>query len=172
MRSAALVLSLLLATAAPALRAQVSHLGVSPREMITLDLNHRVDTWGGRVSQEIGTYQFGRWTWDPAGKAWEVPKGRVFVLTDVQAFAAHEASGGAPAYLELILENPAAGYVGTAAFFTFDQLPVNQRGVQRQTWTSGLAIPGGTSLRLWPQTLWPSGLLQHGRMLVHGYFAP
>ncbi len=172
MRPVAILFALLLAAAPAVLFAQASHLGVSPKEMVTLDINQRVNTWGGQVFDEIGTYQFGRWTWDPAAKQWEVPKGRVFVLTDAQAYISHEVSGGASAYLELILENPSAGYVGTAAYFTFDHVPANQRSVQRQTWTSGLAVPGGTSLRLWTQTLWPNGLLQHARILVHGYYAP
>jgi len=172
MRPAAILLPLLLAAAPIGLKAQASHLGVSPREMLALDLNQRVNTWGGQVFEEVGTYQFGRWTWDPAAKSWEVPKGRVFILTDAQAFVSHEASGGAPAYLELIMETPSAGYVGTAAIFSFDHVPASQRSVQRQTWTSGLALPAGTTLRLWTQSLWPGGLLQHARILVHGYFAP
>jgi len=169
--AAALVAVLFLIPSGAAAQA-VPHLGVSAKSLVMVELTVTVDPATQKVSHDVGVYQAGSWRWFPWQAAFDVPKEQSFVVTDAQAYVLHDTANAPGSSLELQLQGP-SGYSGTMAIFPFDDVAPNQRGVQRQSWTSGFVVPGGHAVRVetFANPSAPSMLLQ-ARVLLHGYFVP
>lgn len=150
--------------------APLTHLGVPAASLVTIDLSTRADLSTGAVTTEVGTYQNGVWAWQSGAKGFEVPKGRTLIVTDAQAWVLHESGTGTPASLELLLQHPSAGYSGSMALFTFQDVPANAMGVKRQTWTSGFMVPQGMQVKVWVQQFYPQSLMSMARIVLHGYY--
>jgi len=150
--------------------APLTHLGVPAANLLTVDLSTRSDLATGVVTDDVATYQNGVRTWNGGATHFEVPKGRTFIVTDAQAWVLHESGTGTPGSIELVLESPAGGYLGTMAPFAFREVPANASGIQRQTWTSGFALPEGMRLKIWVQQFYPASLMSMARIVVHGYY--
>lgn len=167
-------LLLALALAVPLMAQTVStartHLSVPATSLVQIELSTRVDLTTGVVTTDAGTYENGRWQWLSGAAGFEVPKGRTLVITDAQAWVLHESGTGTPASLEVLLEHPSAGYSGSMAMFSFPDLKENASGVQRQGWTSGFAVPGTMSVKLWVQQVYPRSLMSMARVVLHGYY--
>lgn len=167
-----LLSALLLALPAAAQTASTArtHLLVPATNLVTLELSFRVDLTTGALTSDAATYENGKRQFLAGADGIEVPKGRTLVVTDAQAWVLHETGTGTPASLELILEHPYGGYFGTMAMFTFPDLRENAMGVQRQTWTSGFAVPETLRVKLWAQQVYPRSLMSMARVVLHGYY--
>ena len=148
----------------------LTHLGVPAADLVTVELNTRADLSTGVVTSDVATYQNSVRTWNGGATSFEVPKGRTFIVTDAQAWVLHEAGTGTPGSIELVLESPSGSFAGSMAPFAFREVPANASGVQRQTWTSGFALPEGMRLKIWVQQFYPASLMSMARIVVHGYY--
>lgn len=127
--------------AAPAVRAQGTHLGVSPKDLVKINY---IGIWDGTTfTAQWSDYNFGVLSGDGT-KSFVVPKGKTLILTDIEVtIRCQTAVPSAPnIQLGAYIADPAGNAVSILNRFIPTRETVGQE-MQRTTMTAGYAIPEG-----------------------------
>ena len=155
--------------AAPAARAQVTHLNISPKQMVKINY---IGFWDGTTfTAQWSDYNFGVLSGDGT-KSFVVPKGKTLILTDIEvSIRCLTAVSYAPStQLGAYIADPAGNPVSILNRF----VPIRQtvgREMQRTPMTAGYAIPEGFQIIVDPidPTAVPTHFFQRVNFL--GYYA-
>lgn len=154
--------------AAPAARAQVTHLSVSPKQMVKINF---FGLWDGTAfSSQWSDYQFGVLS-DDGTKSFVVPKGKTLILTDVEVtIRCQTATASAPNItLGAYIADPAGNPVSILNRFIPTRQTVGYE-MQRTPMTGGYSIPEGYQIIVDPVD--PTAVPSHYFRRVHflGYY--
>ena len=160
--------SALVFSAAPAARAQITHLGVSPKQMVKINY---IGIWDGTTfTSQWSQYNFGSLTGGVA-TSFVVPKGKILILTDIEvSIRCLTAVSYVPStQLGAYIADPAGNAVSILNRF----IPTRQtvgREMQRTPMTAGYAIPEGFQIIVDPidPTAVPTHYFQRVNLL--GYY--
>ncbi|MBL0209734.1 MAG: hypothetical protein IPQ13_02305 [Holophagaceae bacterium] len=127
--------------AAPAARAQATHLGVFPKQMVKINY---LGFWDGTTfTAQWSDYQFGVLTGDGT-KSFVVPKGKTLILTDIEVTIRCQTAVTAAPSIQLgaYIADPAGNAVSILNRFIPTRQTVGHE-MQRTPMTAGYAIPEG-----------------------------
>lgn len=165
-----LILGVALAFGTPAaLRAQTTHLNVSPKQMVKI--NYFAFWDGTTFSSQWSDYNFGVLS-DDGTTGFTVPKGKTLILTDIEVTIRCQTAVAAAPNLQLVAYIADPGGNPVSALNRF--IPVRQtvgQEMQRTPMTAGYAVPEGYQIIVTP--IDPAAVPTHyfRRVNLLGYYA-
>ncbi len=160
--------SALFFAAAPTARAQGTHLGVSPKDMVKINY---IGVWDGTAfTAQWSQYNFGSLT-GGSTTSYVVPKGKTLVLTDIEVTirCMSPVTGEPNIQLGAYIADPSGNPVSILNRFIPTRQTLGQE-MQRTTMTAGYSIPEGYQIIVDP--IDPTALPSHyfRRVNFLGYF--